>query len=457
MPLSRSTDAVAFDAGRTARHRRAGCRGTPALDPVRGGARPRGRPDRLPARRPGHRRRSRLEPATAGPVGGADPDRLAGRPPRRTRDPRPGPPDGVASLDRAGRRAVDRRAPSTSRTTRGRGIGAIASSAMRPGPAAATGRQRRHRHDPGRRQPDRAPPRDLRLPAVLGGQRVEPPPRLRPDLDDRLLRDRRGRGGQPPEAQPRRLDHGRLERLDQLAPDEHHLGRPPQPHPGRPHGPELRLEHVRPEPPEAASSAPRRPGPTSPARSRPRSAIAAPTASTSTSSRSPAATRASSPRSSAAIRAAAQPGPPRLPGDVRHARLDRQLPDRGRDRGRRRRRDLHHGLRLPDRRRSSPVGSVAPLSRTGYDVRDTSPPTPSRVPPSKLILGVPVLRPGLVDAQRAPSTRRTPARPGPAPRRPSSTTPPPTTSPSTAASTTRREQVAWTAYRRQNCTSTTAA
>ena len=49
------------------------------------------------------------------------------------------------------------------------------------------------------------------------------------------------------------------------------------------------------------------------------------------------------------IRAAAQPGPQRLPGDLRHARLDRQLPDRGRDRVGRRGRDLHHGLRLPDR------------------------------------------------------------------------------------------------------------
>ena len=36
-----------------------------------------------------------------------------------------------------------------------------------------------------------------------------------------------------------------------------------------------------------------------------------------------------------------------LPADVRHDRLHRQLPDRGRDGGRRRRRDLHHGLRLP--------------------------------------------------------------------------------------------------------------
>ena len=38
-----------------------------------------------------------------------------------------------------------------------------------------------------------------------------------------------------------------------------------------------------------------------------------------------------------------------LPADVRHDRLDRQLPDRGRHRARRRRRGRHHGLRLPRR------------------------------------------------------------------------------------------------------------
>ena len=103
---------------------------------------------------------------------------------------------------------------------------------------------------------------------------------------------------------------------------------------------------------------------------------------------------------------------------------------------------------------SSPVGSVAPLSRTGYDVVDTV------VAYTLADLAVegdprrPVLRPGLVDRRRAPSTRRTRARSGPAPRRASPTTPPPATSPSTAASTTPTEGVAWTAYRRQNCTST---
>jgi spore germination protein YaaH/flagellar hook assembly protein FlgD len=38
---------------------------------------------------------------------------------------------------------------------------------------------------------------------------------------------------------------------------------------------------------------------------------------------------------------------------------------------------------------SSPVGSVAPLTRSGYDIRDTVAAYAARVPPSKLILGVP--------------------------------------------------------------------
>ena len=51
---------------------------------------------------------------------------------------------------------------------------------------------------------------------------------------------------------------------------------------------------------------------------------------------------------------------------------------------------------------SSPVGSIAPLDRTGYDIRDTIAAYTARVPPSKVILGVPVLRPRLVDEQQRP-------------------------------------------------------
>ena len=51
------------------------------------------------------------------------------------------------------------------------------------------------------------------------------------------------------------------------------------------------------------------------------------------------------------VRKELEPGPPGLPAHVRHDRLDRQLPGRGRDPAGRRRRDLHHGLRLPRLRR----------------------------------------------------------------------------------------------------------
>ena len=58
-----------------------------------------------------------------------------------------------------------------------------------------------------------------------------------------------------------------------------------------------------------------------------------------------------------------------LPADLRHDGLDRQLPDRGRHGARRRRRHLHHGLRLPIVG-SSPVGSIAPIGGARYDIRD---------------------------------------------------------------------------------------
>ena len=79
----------------------------------------------------------------------------------------------------------------------------------------------------------------------------------------------------------------------------------------------------------------------------------------------------------------------RLPADVRHDRLRRQLPDRGRDRAGRRRRDLHHGLRLP---RLGLVVRRLDRSRVGgpaYDLQDTIDAYAAKVSPSKLILGVP--------------------------------------------------------------------
>ena len=78
-----------------------------------------------------------------------------------------------------------------------------------------------------------------------------------------------------------------------------------------------------------------------------------------------------------------------LPADVRHDRLHRQLPDRGRDGARRRRRDLHHGLRLPrPPARRTPARSTR-LSGPAYDLQDTINAYAARVSPSKLILGVP--------------------------------------------------------------------
>ena len=81
----------------------------------------------------------------------------------------------------------------------------------------------------------------------------------------------------------------------------------------------------------------------------------------------------------------ARPHPPRLSAHVRHDRLDRQLPDRGRDAAGRRRRDLHHGLRLPrlrgdDRRgRStrSPARATPSTTRSGPTPRGCHRPSSS--------------------------------------------------------------------------------
>jgi spore germination protein YaaH/flagellar hook assembly protein FlgD len=102
---------------------------------------------------------------------------------------------------------------------------------------------------------------------------------------------------------------------------------------------------------------------------------------------------------------------------------------------------------------SSPVGSVAPLSRAGYDIRDTVAAYAARVSPSKLILGVPYYGrawstdTNLVHARNISGTKY-----------------------GASATVTyinavpffvdhgkryeTTEQVAWTVYRRQNCTTT---
>ena len=96
----------------------------------------------------------------------------------------------------------------------------------------------------------------------------------------------------------------------------------------------------------------------------------------------------------------AERGGPGLPADVRHDRLDRQLPDRGRHQDRRGRRDHGHGLRLPQRgvrRRRLDRADRRVRSTTS---RDTLAAYLARVP---AVQGHPrraVLRPRLVDVER---------------------------------------------------------
>jgi spore germination protein YaaH/flagellar hook assembly protein FlgD len=102
---------------------------------------------------------------------------------------------------------------------------------------------------------------------------------------------------------------------------------------------------------------------------------------------------------------------------------------------------------------SSPVGSVAPLDRTGYDIRDTVIAYTSRVPASKVILGVPYYGRAwstASDALNASNTSST--------KTGASTTITYDTAAAYLAQYGRRydptEAVAWTAYQRQNCTTT---
>lgn len=102
---------------------------------------------------------------------------------------------------------------------------------------------------------------------------------------------------------------------------------------------------------------------------------------------------------------------------------------------------------------SSPVGSVAPLSKSGYDIRETVAAYAARVPPSKLILGVPYYGrawstdTSLVHARNISGTKYGA----------SSTVTYVNAVPFFAAHGKRyetTEQVAWTVYRRENCTAT---
>ena len=101
----------------------------------------------------------------------------------------------------------------------------------------------------------------------------------------------------------------------------------------------------------------------------------------------------------------------------------------------------------------SPVGSIAPLSRTGYDIRETVAAYTARVPASKVILGVPYYGRAWSTETSALNARNiSGAQYG------SSATVVYTSALPYFASYGKnydtKEQVAWTAYRRENCTAT---
>ena len=173
----------------------------------------------------------------------------------------------------------------------------------------------------------------LRVPPVLDPRRQVDRPDLRLPLDDRLLQPRRRPAGQPPQARRQRQGHHGLGRLDEQADDERHQRRARPPHPGRPDDLRVRLDE---RPGGQAGRAPRQPGrapqPRPPGgcrRAGPRGGRREPRL------------RADRVRPCRRLHRAraddaqgARPGPPRLPAHVRHDRLDRQLPRRGRRRGR---------------------------------------------------------------------------------------------------------------------------
>ena len=102
---------------------------------------------------------------------------------------------------------------------------------------------------------------------------------------------------------------------------------------------------------------------------------------------------------------------------------------------------------------SSPVGSVAPLTRSGYDIRETVAAYAARVSPSKLILGVPYYGRAWSTASSGVHARNISGT-----KYGSSVTVTYTNALPFLSTHGRRydttEGVAWTVYRRRNCTST---
>lgn len=101
----------------------------------------------------------------------------------------------------------------------------------------------------------------------------------------------------------------------------------------------------------------------------------------------------------------------------------------------------------------SPVGSIAPLSRTGYDIRETVAAYTARIPASKVILGVPYYgRAWSTDTSLLNATNISGVKYGASVTVLYTSALPVFAEHGKTYDTT--EQVAWTAYRRENCTAT---
>ena len=327
-PRHRGPGLGTADRRRTAGRDRGSARQRPADHPVRAGRRPRGRPDPVH----GRRARDRAIRATCARTAGRWPaSRRAACPPGDCPVARSGPPWRSHASIRRSRRATCRAEPT----------GPVDTPWVDPRSADQRG--------PGGRGRSGWPPsRGVRVPAVLGADRPVDQARLGDALDHRLLRGRGRRQRRSPAQERRRIDDRGLERLDELEADRGHQYRPRQWHPRRADRPELRLVVVGRDPPEGPArqrDRPRQPRP--PDRGR----------------RAGSRRRRRQPRLRAdrvdlwrRVHRARPVGPRRaqqgrqgVPADVRHDRLDRQLPDRGRHRSRGGRRRRRHGLRLPRR------------------------------------------------------------------------------------------------------------
>ncbi len=311
----------------TAGRDRGSARQRPADHPVRGGPRPRGRPD------PVHGGRARDRAVQATRLGPLDGGRRAASEPARRAPVRPRDPG------RRGRPAL---------RPEGLGHGRVEPGGRTRRPALGGPRVGSSRGPGSRGQSGRPPPRGLRLPALLGADRPVDQARLVDALDDRLLRGRRRRQRGSPAQERRRIDDRGLERLDELEADRGHQQRPRQRHARRADRPELRLVVIGRDPPEGPArqrDRPRQPRP--PDRGRRARSRRRRRQSRLRADRVDLRRRVRRARAHASRRA--QQGRQGLPADVRHDRLDRQLPDRGRHRGRGGRRRRRHGLRLPRR------------------------------------------------------------------------------------------------------------